>query len=149
MVKSIVAALIFSFFFMCLGNIVTAQSMTLPGSSSSSPTASEGTPINFMTETTLKKQVDDIGLKVANDLMRCCSSYGGNNVYAQVDYDNCRTDSQTSTFYLPMKIGWTGSMSGNPYWIKGKLVVSKEGRQWLKISDSGGFQPSCSKNCIN
>lgn len=127
-----------------------AQSMTLPGSSSniSSP-SSEGTPINFMVETTLKRQIDDIGLKVANDLMRCCSKYGGKDVYADIDYENCTVDSQTNTFFLPMKIGWNGSFTGNPYWIKGKLIVSKDGRNWLKVSDSGGFEPNCSRNCIN
>lgn len=142
---------LFLLYFILVASFSFAQNMTLPGnnSSGSSSVETKGVPINFMSETTLKKQVDDIGLKAANSLMRCCSSYGGNNVYAEVDYENCRVEKETNTFFLPMKIGWYGSLTGTHYWIKGKLVIGEQSREWLKISDSGGFNPGCSKNCIN
>ncbi|WP_314240489.1 hypothetical protein [Capnocytophaga leadbetteri] len=81
--------------------------------------------------------------------MRCCSSWGGNNVYVEVDYSEVCVISITGTFTIPMLIGRYGSISGEHYWIKGKLIVNCNGQQeWLKIRDSGGFNPGCSKDCI-
>lgn len=127
----------------------TFSQTRLPGSNSGS-SSNEGTPVDFSTEQQLKKDIDDVGLTVANKLMRCCSSFGGNNLYSKVDYKNVRQNQATGAFTIPMQIGWYGSLSGNHYWIKGKLTVYSNGsKEWLKIRDSGGFNPGCSKDCIH
>ncbi|MFJ1352309.1 hypothetical protein [Capnocytophaga canimorsus] len=122
--------------------------MRLPGSDTS-PSQQEGVPVDFDKEQQLKKDIDDVGLSVANQLMRCCSSFGGNNVYSKVFYDDVRYNSVTGAFVIPMQIGWYGSFTGMHYWIIGKLVVNKDNsKEWLKIRDSGAFNPGCSKDCI-
>ena len=67
-----------------------------------------------------------------------------------MDYDNVRVNDLSKTFIIPMTVGWRGSITGNDYYIKGQLVIDKDGnKMWDKIEDSGGFQPSCSTGCIN
>lgn len=116
----------------------------LPGSQSDT-----GSKIDFSQYPELKADMENMGLKVANQLMHCCSNWGGKNVYATIDYDNC-IETASGSFTIPMTVGWSGSMTGNAYWIKGKLVINSNGsREWLKINDSGGFSSGCSNGCIN
>lgn len=128
-----------------------AQNLRLPGSENAPPSLdNSGRRVDLTKEQQLKRDIDNQALAVANQLMRCCSSYGGNNVQGVVDYDNVYVSDATGEFVISMIAKWTGSLTGNPYWIQGKLVVSKNGSaSWLKIRDSGGFQPACSQNCIN
>ncbi len=120
----------------------------LPGATSSG-NGGEGTSVNFDAEIQLKRDIDDVGLTIANKIMRCCSKWGGNNVYSKVDYENVRQNTTTGAFTIPVLVGWYGSLTGTHYWIKGKLVIYSDGRkEWLKIRDSGGFNPGCSTDCI-
>jgi len=97
----------------------------------------------------LKRHIDAIGLSVAKRLMSCCSSWGGNDVYASIDYYLVKMNSTTGVLTIPMKVRWKGSLSGSSYWIEGKLVRSLNGRnKWIKIRDNGGFQVGCSNGCI-
>ncbi len=96
-----------------------------------------------------QKDYDNIGLTVANKLMRCCSSMSGDNVYAKVDYTNVRKNKTTGARVVPMTVGWTGTATGKHYWIQGELIINPDGsKEWLKIRDSGGFTPHCSEGCI-
>jgi hypothetical protein len=129
-----------------------SQDMRLPGSGGSSSSSSDGggRAIDFNQEAKLKQDMKDMALSVANRLMKCCSKWGGTNVWGTVEYDNVRVNDITKTFIVPMTVGWRGSISGNEYYIKGQLVIDKEGnKMWNKIEDSGGFPPGCSTGCIN
>lgn len=119
----------------------------LPGASNN--TSGNQKSFNFNQEQELKRDIDEIGLTIANRLMNCCSSWGGTNVGADVDYEQVRENELTGAFTIPMTVKWQGSLTGNRYWIKGKLVVNGDGTtSWLKIKDSGGFNPGCSQGCI-
>lgn len=132
-----------------LGTVSLSAQQRLPGAGSSSNSNPNERPINFSKEFQLKKDIDEVGLSVANRLMSCCSSLGGNNVYAKVNYAAVRLNIITGTFTIPMEVGWYGSFSGTYYWIRGKLIVNNQGRkQWIKIRDSGGFTPGCATDCI-
>ncbi len=129
-----------------------AQSMRLPnaGSSSSGSSDGSGRAIDFSQEAKLKQDMKDMALTVANRLMKCCSKWGGTNVWGNVDYDNVRVNDLSKTFIIPMTVGWRGSITGNDYYIKGQLVIDKDGnKMWDKIDDSGGFPPGCGTGCIN
>lgn len=127
-----------------------SQDMRLPGSGSSSSSSDGGRAIDFSQEAKLKQDMKDMALTVANRLMKCCSTWGGTNVWGEVDYENVRVNDLSKTFIIPMTVGWQGSISGNQYYIKGQLVVDKDGnKSWNKIKDSGGFSPGCSTGCIN
>lgn len=134
-----------------LSTSLYAQDMRLPGSGSSSNSVEgSGRAINFDQETKLKKDMQDMALTVANRLMKCCSTWGGTNVWGEVDYENVRVNDLTKTFIVPMTVGWQGSLSGNQYYIKGQLTIDKDGnKSWNKIKDSGGFSSGCSNGCIN
>lgn len=98
----------------------------------------------------MKSDLDEIGLYIANRMKSCCSSFGGNNVYGRVTYDEVRKNSFDGTFSIPMTVGWYGSLTGTHYWIKGILKIDSEGnKRWLKISDSGGpfKEANCGTNC--
>jgi hypothetical protein len=119
----------------------------LPGFSNNYTESSNKIDFNFNSE--LKSDISTIGLTIANQLMKCCSSWGGTNIYSNIDFENC-TKSSTGVYTIPMQVGWQGSLSGTQYWIQGKLIIDKNGnKQWLKIKDSGGFYAGCSNNCIN
>lgn len=125
----------------------TQAQTRLPGSSQND----NGKDICFdwNKEEKLKADIEDIGLTVANKIMNCCSSWGGTNVGASIDFEGVRQNEVTGAFTIPMTVRWQGSMSGNQYWVQGKLLVYSDGsKAWLKIKDSGGFYPGCSKNCI-
>jgi len=116
----------------------------LPGASSNN-SASEKS-FDFTVEAQLKSDIDDIGLSIANSLLNCCSSYGGTNIRADIDYQEVRFNEVTGSFTIPMTVNWQGSLSGNMYWIKGKLIIISNGtKTWLKIKDSGGFYAGCSQ----
>lgn len=126
----------------------TFSQTRLPGSSSNSNNGQE-VSFNWSNEEQLKEDIEDIGLSVANQIMKCCSSWGGTNVGASIDFEGVKQNSVTGAFTIPMTVRWQGSFSGNNYWIQGKLIVYEDGsNQWLKIKDSGGFYPGCSKKCI-
>ncbi len=93
---------------------------------------------------TCQEQADRAG----SELMRCCSSWGGNRRKSTIEKDKCIVNEMTDEIRIPMTVIWYGSISGSKYWIKGILVISTTGRRWIKESDSGGFSPNCSKNCI-
>lgn len=134
--------------FLCLAAFtLNAQNMKLGGNQGNKQ--DEGEIIDFGKEQTLKEQVDETCLDVANRLMSCCSKFGGNYLKAEVNYSECRYNSTTEVFTIPMTAHWYGSLTGIHYWIKGKLLIAPDGsKKWIKISDSGGFSPGCSKNCI-
>ena len=118
----------------------------LPGASGGS--GGEGSIVNLNKEVQLKKDIDDVGLTVANRLMNCCSTWGGKNVYSQVDYSDVRQNATTGAFTVPMVVGWYGSLTGTHYWIQGKLIINSNGsKEWLKTNDSGGFKSGCSRDC--
>ena len=62
-------------------SISYGQTLRLPGSDNQ-PASTEtlGRKVDLNTEEKLKRDIDNQALAVANRLMRCCSSYGGNNV---------------------------------------------------------------------
>lgn len=135
-----------SVFFLLVSLMFYSQTR-LPGASVGSG-GGEGSVVNLDKEVQLKKDIDDVGLTVANRLMNCCSTWGGKNVYSQVDYLNVRQNTTTGAFTVPMVIGWYGSLTGTHYWIQGKLIINSNGaKEWLKINDSGGFKSGCSRDC--
>ena len=97
----------------------------------------------------LKRYVDRIGLSVAKKLMKCCSSFGGNDIYSSIDYFLVKMNPKTGALIIPMTVGWYGSYSSRKYWIEGILVKNLNGSyKWVKRRDSGGFQSGCSNLCI-
>ncbi len=127
--------------------IVSYSQSRLPGSNSNESGKEIG--FNWSKEAKLKQDIEDIGLTIANTIMNCCSSWGGTNVGADIDFKGVKQNEATRAFTIPMKVRWQGSLSGNRYWVQGKLLVYSDGsKTWLKIQDSGGFYPGCSKNCI-
>lgn len=115
----------------------------LPGSSSNT-----GSTVNISSE--FKKDLDDVALYVGNRMVKCCSTWGGNNVYGKVNYEEVRKSSLDGSFSIPMTVGWYGSLTGTHYWIKGILKVDDKGnKKWLKQSDSGGpfKEEGCGINC--
>ena len=130
-----------------------SQDMRLPGSGSGGSGSSDaggGRAVDFSKEAKLKQDLKDMALSVANRMMKCCSSWGGTNVWGEVEYENVRVNDMSKTFVIPMTVGWQGSLSGNQYFIKGQLVIDKDGnKSWNKIKDSGGFSPGCGQSCIN
>ncbi len=106
----------------------------------------------------MRQELQDIANSAANRLMRCCSSYGGNNIKAEIVWDKdesgvCQTriSKLSNRITITMKVSWNGSMSGAQYWILGRLIVegNSGSKSWEKIQDSGGFKSGCSQNCIN
>lgn len=98
----------------------------------------------------LKSDLDEVGLYVANRMVNCCSTYGGNNVYSRVSYNDVRKNTLDGSFSIPMTVGWYGSFSGNHYWIKGILKIDSSGnKKWLKQNDSGGpfKEEGCGTRC--
>lgn len=127
--------------------ILQAQTR-LPGANTNE--AGKEVRFDWSKEAKLKQDIEDIGLSVANKIMNCCSSWGGTNVGADIDFESVKQNEVTGAFTIPMTVRWQGSLSGNRYWIQGKLLIYSDGsKAWLKIKDSGGFYPGCSKNCIN
>ena len=142
MLKTKILSIIFILF-----SLISYSQTRLPGATGQSG-GNEGSSVDFNKEVQLKNDIDDIGLTVANKLMKCCSTWGGKNVYSKVDYPNVRHNTTTGAFTVPMTVGWYGSLTGTHYWIQGKLVVYSNGsKEWLKVNDSGGFNPGCSKDC--
>ncbi|MDR2409639.1 MAG: hypothetical protein LBE13_16225 [Bacteroidales bacterium] len=106
----------------------------------------------------IRQELQSLANQAANDLMKCCSKWGGNNLSATIiwDKDNdglCQTriSRLTGNITITMRVSWIGSVSGSSYWIKGRLIYDTESKRriWQKISDSGGFSPGCSNGCIN
>jgi hypothetical protein len=110
-------------------------------------------------KSSMKKDVQSYANDAAYDLNKCCSSMGGNNLTADVHWNEKDDDGKYITKYngkanllnIAMTISWTGSITGKKFWIKGKLTVDTDtgARSWRKESDSGGFKPNCSNGCIN
>ncbi len=138
------------FIFYCLLFVSTLSFGQPDRLSSSGSNSNNGIGIDFSSKPALKQDIDNMALDVANKLMRCCSKYGGNSLQASVDYPECTWSETSSVITVPMTVQWTGSLSGNRYWIKGKLLINAEtkGLTWLKISDSGGFSGGCSNGCV-
>ncbi len=131
----------------CLWSSFLIGQTRLPGAPTKTP--EKEVSFDFNEEKQLKKDIDDVGLEVANKLMRCCSSLGGTEINTLIQYDSVRMNQLTNAFTIPMTVNWKGSISNAKYWIKGKLIVKGDGsKAWLKIKDSGGFPPGCSNNCI-
>lgn len=138
----ILTILLCSIFFL---NEAKAQETRLPGASVNSDSDNSVT-IN----PELKKDLDDVALYVGNRMVGCCSTWGGNNVYGKVNYEEVRKSSLDGSFSIPMTVGWYGSLTGTHYWIKGILKVDSSGnKKWLKQGDSGGpfKEQGCGINC--
>jgi hypothetical protein len=106
----------------------------------------------------IRQELQDLANQAADDLMKCCSKWGGNSLKAEIYWDKgedgvCQTriSKLTGKITIMMRASWTGSVSGASYWIKGRLVVdmNNQTRTWQKLSDSGGFSPGCGKDCIH
>ncbi|MCA0382603.1 MAG: hypothetical protein LCH58_10610 [Bacteroidetes bacterium] len=108
-------------------------------------------------DTDLRQEIQDIANSASVKLMGCCSSYGGRENKAEIHWGKdengiCQTriSKLTNKLIITMTASWRGSLSGNYYWIKGRLVMDFETKQlnWEKISDSGGFPAGCGQRCI-
>lgn len=137
---------------------VQGISQGLPGKSggTSETTSIDGNKIDFSDKQELKDDIREVSQSVAYKLMRCCSSWGGNNVRGEVNWTECYYNRLKNSYSIIMNASWTGSISGNQYWIKGKLILKyydngngslNEVRVWEKIADSGGFSPGCGMDC--
>jgi hypothetical protein len=101
------------------------------------------------TEAQIKSEYQQVADRVANKLMNCCSSFGGRNVQANVDFEDVKSSQILGETTIPMLVSWSGSWSGARYWIRGKLIIRHGGgMEWNKQNDSGGFSPGCSSGCI-
>jgi len=118
--------------------------------------ATEGNKIEFSDKAELKSDIADVASSVAYKLMRCCSSYGGNNIQGTVNWNECYYNKLRNTYSAVVTVSWTGSLSGTAYWVKGKLKLKytagndgtvSETRAWEKIADSGGFSAGCGQSC--
>lgn len=97
----------------------------------------------------LRRHIDAIGLFVAEKLMNCCSSLGGDAALFPIDYNLVRMNSKTGILIIPMTVRWKGALSGRKYWIEGKIIRYLNGSyKWVKKRDSGGFRSGCSSGCI-
>jgi hypothetical protein len=107
----------------------------------------------------IRQELQDLASRAARDLMECCTSLtSGKNLSATIIWEQdrdglCQTriSRLSGKIIITMKVSWTGSLTGNSYWIKGILNydIDTGRRSWEKISDSGGFSPGCSNGCIN
>ncbi len=105
----------------------------------------------------MKQEILDLANSAANQLKNCCSSFGGNNIRAEVHWDKdengtCQTriSRLTNKLTITMTAYWSGSLTGAQYWIKGRLVLDLESKSksWEKIKDSGGFKAGCGSACL-
>jgi hypothetical protein len=98
----------------------------------------------------MKNELQQVANRVAQKLMNCCSSWGGNNLNAEVDFANVNVSKLLGEITMPVTVSWRGSLSGSNYWIRGTLIINAKsgGMEWQKQNDSGGFSPGCSKGCI-
>jgi hypothetical protein len=105
----------------------------------------------------MKQEIQDLANSAANRLKNCCSSFGGNNISAEVHWDKdengvCQTriSKLTKKLTITMTASWTGSLTGALYWIKGRLILDMESKSqsWEKIKDSGGFKAGCGSSCL-
>ncbi len=135
---------------------ICGQGLPSKSGGTSQTSNSEGAKIDFTSKQELKNDIQEVASGVAYRLMKCCSSYGGNNVKGNVNWDECYESSMRKRYSVIMTAGWTGSLSGNSYWIKGKLILTytqnsdgswSDSRTWEKIADSGGFSPGCGQSC--
>jgi hypothetical protein len=92
----------------------------------------------------VKQYAEAAGQKLIN----CCSSAGGRNLSA--DIESWEINELTSRLKIIMTVTWNGSLSGNRYWIKGKLICDPDGcnPKWEKIDDSKMFSSGCGTNCV-
>lgn len=111
----------------------------------------------LLSSTTSYAQVDDetknelqqVADRVAGKLMNCCSSFGGRNLQATVDFQEVKMSKILGEITMPIMVSWRGGWTGASYWIRGKLTITKGGNmEWAKQNDSGGFSPGCSGGCI-
>lgn len=105
----------------------------------------------------MKQEILDMANSAANQLKNCCSSFGGNNIRAEVHWEKdengvCQTriSKLSNKLTITMTAYWTGSLSGTQYWIKGRLILDLEtkAKSWEKIKDSGGFKAGCGGSCL-
>ena len=103
----------------------------------------------------MRQELQDLANSAANSLMKCCSSFGGTNIRAQIHWDKdedgvCQTrvSKLTNRITITMTAAWNGSLTGTPYWIKGRLIIDGSSKSWEKIQDSGGFKSGCANSCI-
>jgi hypothetical protein len=106
----------------------------------------------------IRQDIQDLANQAANDLRSCCSKWGGNNLIAVIHWEEkdingdyrTRLSNLSNNLTIYITASWVGSISGTKYWIKGSLSYNLETgrRSWAKVSDSGGFSPGCSNECI-
>lgn len=116
------------------------------------PGSDGGMVVDFNKHPEMKKDVDEVAEKVANQIMRCCSVSTGRNVTPIVDYLNV-TQSPfvgNNSMVIPMKITWVGKWTSREYWVKGKLYIDNNGnRTWKQLTYSGHLSSNdCMINCI-
>lgn len=147
---------ILSIIFILVSVISYGQGLPSKSGGTSQTSGNEGTKIDFTNKQELKNDIQEVANSVAYRLMKCCSSWGGNNVRGTVNWDECYENSMRKRYSIVMTASWTGSLSGNSYWIKGKLKLTytqnsdgswSDSRTWEKIADSGGFSAGCGRDC--
>jgi hypothetical protein len=81
-------------------------------------------------------------------IQSCCSSWGGKNL--EISIESWDINSLSNRVKIILTVSWTGSMSGNRYWVKGKLNCDIDGCNpvWTKMDDSKMLPSGCGQNCI-
>ncbi len=134
--------------------IVNGWKEGMMGKDTNSDTPSNKETLNPKPQIILQNNIIQIiANAAAMNLMNCCSSLGGRQNRADVDFSNVTQNETGTKVTIPMTAHWYGGWSGNHYWIKGILTYDSSNpnnvtRNWQKVEDSGGFSPGCSKGCI-
>ncbi|MCX8081331.1 MAG: hypothetical protein N3F09_08855 [Bacteroidia bacterium] len=96
----------------------------------------------------VKRYLEGVAKDVGEQIIRNCAIGKIDNHTTEIYWDGVIKDPITSEISLPIIAKWKPKFTdGSGKWIKGKILISKEGtKRWVYQNNSGVNFPDCAKN---
>lgn len=101
----------------------------------------------ILNDESLKRTIEAIAKDVGEQLLRNCANGKIDNSSTSIYWDGVFKDALTNEINIPIITSWKPKWSDSDgKWIKGKVVVSTDGRKrWVYQNDNGLIFSSCAK----
>lgn len=105
--------------------------------------------VDLNKDASLREDVYGLANMTAEQLLVCCAAVRGRATYLITDVTKVTQKVNTENYTVFMKVEWYGFLTGQHYWISGKLLLNADGSMhWKTLKKSAGISTGCADNCI-
>lgn len=105
--------------------------------------------VDLNKDVSLREDIYGLANMTSEQLRVCCAAVRGRATNSITDVTKVTQNTKTEAYTIFMKTEWYGFLTGQHYWISGKLLLTADGNtHWRTLKKSAGISAGCADNCV-